>query len=109
MTIHWLGSNFHLKGQVLSFRKFRGRHLANRIRLHIKRVLIHYNILSKIVATTTDNGANVMAATTQIPLFGARFHCLAHALNLTIHKGLHLWPKKTTTTTKTGKASNEQE
>ena len=67
--------------------------MANRIRVHIKRVLIRYNLFNKIVATTTDNGANVKAATTQFRLFGVRFHRLAHTLNLTTHTSLHLWPK----------------
>jgi hypothetical protein len=105
MTIHWLDSNFNLKGQVLSFRKFNGRHFANRIRLHMKRVLVQYDLLNKVTATTTDNGSNVKAATEQIRLFGVRFHCFAHALNLTIHKGLRLWPKKTVTTTRTPNVS----
>ena len=95
ITAHWLGTSFNLRGKVLSFRKFKGRHLSSRIRTHMKRVFVAYDLTSKMVATTTDNGANVKAATTQIRLFGVRFHCLAHALNLTIHKGLLLWPKKT--------------
>ncbi|CAF1358275.1 unnamed protein product [Adineta ricciae] len=109
ITIHWLDSNFRLKGYVLSFRKFRGRHVANRIRLHMKRVLVHFNLLDKIGATTTDNGSNVKAATTQIRLFGLHLHCLAHALNLTIHHGLNLWSKKTRATAKVGNVSDEQD
>jgi hypothetical protein len=94
MTIHWLDSNFKLKAKVLSFRKFKGRHLSHRIRRHMKRILTSYNLMNKVIASTTDNGSNVKAAASQIRLFGVRFHCLAHALNLTIHKGLRLWPKK---------------
>ncbi|CAF1582881.1 unnamed protein product, partial [Didymodactylos carnosus] len=107
MTVHWLDSNFHLKGKVLSFRKFKGRHLAIRIRLHMKRIIAQYDLLNKITASTTDNGSNIKAATGQIRFFGVRFHCLAHALNLTIHKGLHLWPKKTKSTTGTQNVSDE--
>jgi hypothetical protein len=98
MTVHWLTSSFDLKGKVLSFRKFRGRHTASRIRAHMKRIIVEFDLLNKITASTTDNGSNVKAAARQLRLFGARFHCLAHALNLTIQKGLRMWPKKKTST-----------
>jgi hypothetical protein len=90
MTIHWLDSNFNLKAKVLSFRKFNGRHLSHRIRRHMKRILTSYNLMNKVIASTTYNGSNVKAAANQIRLFGVRFHCLAHALNLTTHKGVRL-------------------
>ena len=93
VTIHWVDSKFNLKAKVLSFRKFKGRHLSHRIRRHIKRVLTNFDLTNKIVASVTDNGSNMKAAFSQIRSFGVRFHCLAHALNLTIHNGLHLWPK----------------
>ena len=101
ITMHWLDGTFNLQGKVLSFRKFKGRHLAKRIRVHMKRVFLSYDLVNKITATTTDNGSNVKAATTSIQLFGVRFHCLAHALNLTIHNGLRLWPKKPSASIKT--------
>ena len=93
MTVHWIDSNFLVHGKVLSFRKFKGRHTSSRLRRHVKRVLVQYNLINKIIATTTDNGSNVKAATGHKRIFGTRIHCLAHALNLTVHKGLCLWPK----------------
>lgn len=107
ITIHWLDANFNLSGKVLSFRKFKGRHLASRIRTHMKRVFVAYDLTSKIIATTTDNGSNVKAATTLARLFGVRFHCLAHALNLTIHNGLRLWPKKASASTENISVDNK--
>jgi hypothetical protein len=86
-----------MKGKVLSFRKFHGRYHAHRIRAHLKRIIVQYDLMDKITATTaTDNGSNIKAATGLSSLFGIRYHCLAHGLNLTIHKGLHLWPTKQT-------------
>ena len=85
ITVHWIDSSFYVHGKVLSFRKFKGR--------HVKRILVQYNLINKIIATTTDNGSNVKAATGHKRIFGSRIHCLAHALNLTVHKGLCLWPK----------------
>lgn len=94
ITIHWLDPLFNLKAKVLSFRQFKGREFAVRLRRHITRVLTHYNLMGKITATVTDNGANIKAASNAIRSFGIRFHCLAHALNLVVHKSLRLWPKK---------------
>ncbi|CAF1202668.1 unnamed protein product [Adineta ricciae] len=107
ITAHWLNSNYQLKAKILSFRKFNGRHLSARIRRHIKRILTSFNLTNKIIASTTDNGSNVKAATSQTSLFGIRFHCMAHALNLTIHKGLSLWPKKSSTLKKTNNSVND--
>lgn len=100
ITIHWLDSEFNLQSKILSFRQFKGRELAPRIRRHIKRVLKNFNLTNKIRATVTDNGANIKAASNGIHCFGIRFHCMAHALNLVIHKGLRLWPKKKSPTKK---------
>ena len=71
----------------------------------MERVLTSFNLTNKITASVTDNGSNVQAASSQIRLFGVRFHCLAHALNLTIHNGVHLWPKNKSTRKQTGNNS----
>jgi hypothetical protein len=95
-TVHWLTENYAMNEKVFSFRKFHGRHHAHRIRAHLKRIIVQYGLMDKITATTTDNGSNIKAATRLSFLFGIQYHCLAHGLNLTIHKGLHLWPTKQT-------------
>lgn len=92
MTSHWLDSNFNFKTKILSFRQFKGRHLAFRIRRHMERVISNFDLGNKIIATTTDDGANIKAASSQINSFGIRIHCLAYALNLVVHKALLLWP-----------------
>ena len=81
-------------GKVLSFRHFRGRHFGCRIRSHMLRVLKQFDLVGKITATTTDNGSDMKKATTLLRVFGVRFHCIAHALNLIVHKALNLWSKK---------------
>jgi hypothetical protein len=95
-TVHWLTENYVMKGKVLSFRTFHGRHHAHRIRADLKRTIAQHDLMDKITATTTDNGSNIKAATGLSSLFGIRYHCLAHGLKSTIHKGLHLWPTKQT-------------
>lgn len=94
ITGHWIDSNFNLQSKILSFRQFKGRHLAVRIRRNMCRTINNFNLKGKIVATTTDNGANVQAASSQMSLFGIRIHCFAHALNLVVQNSLLLWPKK---------------
>lgn len=98
VTVHYLlASTYESCGRILSFRHFRGRHFGSRIRCHIMRVLKQFDIVGKVVATTTDNGSDVKSATSLLRVFGVRFHCIAHALNLVVHKSLHLWPKKKST------------
>ena len=58
------------------------------------RVLKQFDLVGKITATTTDNGSDIKKATGILQIFGVRFHCLAHGLNLVVHKGLGLWPKQ---------------
>jgi hypothetical protein len=95
MTAHYIpGEAFNLHSKVLSFRHFHGRHFGCRIRAHMHRVLQQFNLVGKVITTTTDNGADMKKATDLLRLFGVRFHCMAHALNLTVQKGLSLWPKK---------------
>jgi hypothetical protein len=65
-----------MKGKVLSFRKFHGRYHAHRIRAHLKRIIVQYDLMDKITATTTtDDGSNIKAATGLSFLFGIQYHC----------------------------------
>ena len=94
VTVHSMDEKFICRSYVLSFKKFHGRCIAKKLRSHLVQVLKDFNLLGKITTTTTDNGSNIKLATSNQNLFGTRIHCLAHALNLTIHNGLHLWMKK---------------
>ena len=95
VTVHYISATTSEScGKILSFRHFRGRHFGCRIRSHLIRVLKHFDLVGKMVSTTTDNGSDVKSATSLSRVFGTRFHCIAHALNLVVHKSLHLWSKK---------------
>jgi hypothetical protein len=94
ITTHSMSDTFISNSKVLIFKKFNGRHCAKSIRAHMEKVITQFGLLGKITSTTTDNGSNIRLATTKMRLFGIRIHCLAHALNLTIHNGLRLWEKK---------------
>lgn len=95
ITSHYISPTTHQScGKILSFRHFHGRHFGSRIRSHMLRVLKQFDLVGKITATTTDNGSDIKNATRLSRVFGVRFHCLAHGLNLVVHKALGLWPKK---------------
>lgn len=95
VTVHYTSAiTFESCGKFLSFRHFRGRHFGCRIRSHLTRVLKQFNLVGKVVSTTTDNGSDLKSATSLSRIFGVRFHCIAHALNLVVHKSLHLWAKQ---------------
>ena len=51
-----------------------------------------YNLMSKVVAITTDGGANVVKAVRL--LRQTRMPCIAHLLNLVLTKGLGLWQSR---------------
>lgn len=51
-------------------------------------------IESKIVATFTDDGADIRAAIQHAKKFGIRLHCIWHGLNLIVKNGFQLWKEK---------------
>ena len=55
---------------------------------------LRFGLDSKIVATVSDNGNDMRAATQQLNNFGVRLYCLCHGLNLTVKNGLQLWKKE---------------
>lgn len=89
LTGHFMDSNFEYVSIILAFKKFNERHLAKNIRNFIKTELINLNISNKIVATTTDNAADIKKATNK---FGVWISCFCHNLNL-ILKSI-IFPKK---------------
>jgi hypothetical protein len=91
---HMLPNTYESCGRILSFRHFHGRHFGSRIRSHMLRVLQQFDLVGKVTATTTDNGSDIKQATRLSRVFGVRYHCIAHGLNLIVHKALGLWPKK---------------
>lgn len=91
LTGHYFDSNFELVSLVLAFKRFYGRHFSNRINNFITKEINKLNIASKLVGITTDNAADIKAATSNIT---ERFSCVAHNLNLVLKNGLGLWKKK---------------
>ena len=75
---------------VISFRRFRGRHLTYRLNSFIIKEIQKLNIQTKIVAVTSDSGSDIKAATSTNQL-GTWYSCDAHNINLIVSSSLCLW------------------
>ena len=75
-----MDSQMKYVSMVISFRKFYGRHFSSRLNKWIANELVVLHIEDKIVSITTDNAADIVAATKYS--FGERMSCYAHNLNL---------------------------
>jgi hypothetical protein len=92
ITGHFFNQYYEYMCAVLGFRKVSGQHtstnLGHYISFELKQLDIEH---SKIVATTTDNAADIKKAASN---FGTRIACLCHLNNLIVQNGLQLWSKK---------------
>ncbi|CAF1685048.1 unnamed protein product [Rotaria magnacalcarata] len=91
LTAHAFTSNYEHVPIVIGCRRILGQHTSVSIERYIKYELDRIGIKpSQVVSITTDNGSNIkkVAATLK---FGAPISCMAHNLNLVVHKGLCLW------------------
>ena len=92
-TAHFLDPDFNFHSIVISFKKFSGRHISGRIRRFLIHELEQLGIKDKISSITTDNGADIKKAT-KGSVFGIRYPCFAHTLNLIISSGFGFWKQK---------------
>ena len=90
MTAHFLDPDFNFRSLVISFRKFHGQHLCDRIKSFLISELNSLRILSKIASVTTDNGADIKKATEGAE-FKIRYSCFAHTINLVVSSGFGFW------------------
>ena len=93
ITGHVLTEDFETVPLVLGFRRLIGQHLARNIAAYIEYELGRLKIDSACLsAITTDNGADVKAATSTNK-FGQCISCFAHNMHLLVSNGLCLWRK----------------
>ena len=86
VTCHYIDSAWNLKSAVLATNNLVENHTASNIADELKRVTDNWHISDKVVAVTTDNGANIVAA---IQLNGwKQVFCYAHTLNLIVQHSL---------------------
>ena len=93
VTGHFLDKDFNFHSLVLIFKKFSGRHIGSRIKNFLTLELDLLGIKHKISSITTDNGADIKKAT-KGAVFGTRYPCFAHTLNLIISAGFGFWKKR---------------
>ncbi|CAF3426471.1 unnamed protein product [Rotaria socialis] len=94
ITAHYLDEYHQHLSDIISFRRFRGRHFSVRLKPFIINEIKKLNIESKIISITTDSGSDIKAATSSYE-FGLRFSCDAHNINQKISIGLGLWKVST--------------
>ncbi len=92
ITAHFFNQNYEYVSAVLGFRHVTGQHTSKNLENYINFELKQLDIdQSKIVATTTDNAADIKKAAAN---FGTRIACLCHLNNLIVQNGLQLWSNK---------------
>lgn len=99
ITGHFINSDWQLKSLILEFQLIPHPHDAPAICDFMKTAIVDLNIQDKILAITTDNGPNVVAAIgllekdlrlkEKFPNIGfTHFRCLGHVLHLAVQKAL---------------------
>ena len=86
VTCHFISSDWKLISVVLSTINVTGDHTAENIAEELKQITDEWNISEKLVASVTDNGANMVAG---IRLNGWKhLPCFAHTLNLVVQDAI---------------------
>lgn len=99
ITGHFIDSKWDLKSVILEFKLMPHPHDAISICNFIAQVILEFDIKQKVIAITTDNGSNVVAAINQlIPRlqldtnFGTmgftHYRCMGHIIHLAVRDAL---------------------
>ena len=97
LTIHYIDSDWNLCNFLLDIIPFANKHTGVNIAQEIIRVLGEFNVLTKIIALTTDNDSAMLACEKEIAdtfdsevslMNLSHYYCVAHVLNLGVKKGL---------------------
>lgn len=89
LTATWINQDFEIMDVLLEITYFPTPHTAEAIAKTIKGIIQSWEIEDHVLAITTDNGANIVAAIRELAPI-ERLSCAAHTLQLAIGKGLKL-------------------
>ena len=88
LTVHFISTNWDLKSFCLDTAALYADHTGQNIADAITDIFDNWKLsIEKLVATTTDNGSNMIAAFNILDLL--RLSCFGHNLDLAINKGLN--------------------
>ncbi|CAF1428026.1 unnamed protein product, partial [Rotaria sordida] len=108
LTAQYYDDEYQYHTMVIAFRRFIGKHSADRLERFIAKEINKLGIKSKVCAITTDNGGDIRCATQRLSKFGIKISCILHNLNLITQNGLWLFeiPKKISTSLKINNTTN---
>ncbi len=86
VTGHYVDKEDQLRSKVLDCYSVNGSHTAELIRGELEDVFESFNVTSKVLAGTTDNGTNVVKLIKDMD--SRRLACYAHSLNLVVMDSL---------------------
>ena len=87
LTATWINQNFEISDVLLDITYFPTPHTAEAIADIIKNSIQKWKIENRVIAITTDNGSNMVAAINKLTPI-VRLSCVSHTLQLAIGKGL---------------------
>ena len=91
VTCHFISPQWELRSYVLQTREVTERHTGENMAQELQNVVDEWDIHNKLVATTTDNGRNVVSAVVT-HLQWQHLACAAHTLQIAVKSGLSLQP-----------------
>lgn len=103
VTVHFLNEEMKLISYTLAVKNIIGSHSSNSLKNKLLEVFQEWNISTKVEMISTDNGANICRAITELSTANATtsivlVRCLGHTLNLMVKKVINYKaPRKMTT------------
>ena len=91
ITAHFVTPDWKLESRVLQTAQMEEQHTAPNVADELEKAVEEWRLTNKLVATTTDNGRNIVKAVKE-NLQWQHFPCFGHTLQISVKAGLNLPP-----------------